>query len=581
VRIVQGVPVSWDPAIATTKLPSTIFYATWSTCNRFIAISQHFMEEVQILDAVTLKKLRSLRSLGLISHHLAFSPDGHTLTGFGGKSESFTCWDLQTGVPVCKSPEWPAGYICSTTYSGCGRMLGILFRNNGDYDMPFVISTYDSHSGTPMCHHQIKGSVMNKIWAYGECVRFATLDVWSIIIWEVEFTSTCPPMQVRSLPTPDNFDPWGRFLFHPTPPRIAFNNKKSLLVWDVYHLKLLLDYADFGPGERSFSSDAHFFACVTTDGEIYLWEESPTGYTLYQKIVLGRLRFSELLLSPDGQSVLVLCDSTIQLLHTQNSTTSALSVLTEPRDYYTRDPILVFSQDRSLAVTTQMYSNIVTVLNLRSGLPCLNIDTGMGVYGVGVTRNIIAVVCDGKVITWNVPVGDSVHDANVDINDSIQTTSFHYPGHTVGLGSASISPDLNHFIVSTDGVRLYNMSTGGLLGGSDLGSEPCFTSDGHEVWGSSPEGMERWAVVQGGGSSVTGLKRLDPSGVPSGVLPWQSPHGCKVADDGWIISSSGKQLFWLPHHWRSYQLEQVWGGQFLAILDKSLPEVVILELLEV
>ena len=126
------------------------------------------------------------------------------------------------------------------------------------------------------------------------------------------------------------------------------------------------------------------------------------------------------------------------------------------------------------------------------------------------------------------------------------------------------------------------MSTGRLLGGSNqLYGMPYFTSDGHEVWGSGSICLIRLAVVWDSRCNVIGLKCPDPSEVPSGVLPWQSSHGHKVTDDGWILSSSGKRLLWLPHHWRSYERNhQVWGGQFLAILDNRLPEVVILELLE-
>lgn len=577
--------MSWDPAIAIVKLPNQFSYATWSPCNQYIAISRHLGEGVQILDAVTLKQLKFLQSLNPPkpprgrSCFPTFSPDSRTLTDFGGDSRLLTCWDLQTGVPVCKIIERPAGYICSTTYSECGTMLGILFRDERNYDIPFAIGTYNSHSGTPICYHPIEGSAVHRIWACDGCVQFATLDAWFITIWEVRFTSTDPPTQVRSLPTPHDFNPWGRFLFHPTPPRLAFGVKQTLFVWDVYHSKFLLEYTDFESGTQAFSSDGHFLICMAGVGEIYIWEELPTGYTLYQKLEFNKQRVDQLFLSPNGQSVVVSNSSTIQLLHTKDSTTSAPRVVPQLVDH-NKHSILVFSQDGSLAVTTQVHSNTVTVLNLRSGLPCLNIDTGMPVYGVGVTRTVVAAVCDSKVITWNIPIEDCVYNTNVDINDSVQTISFHYPGDEK-LYFASISPDFNHFVITAGGLRLYDMSTGKLLGGSNADNDViCFTSDSHEVWCFSYVCEWRWAVVQDSGSNVMGLKCLDPSGVPSGVLPWQSPHGCKVTKDGWILSSSGKRLLWLPHHWRLGERNQVWGGQFLAILDNSLPAVVILELPE-
>jgi len=577
----------WDPAIAIMKLPSTICCATWSPCSRFIVISYDFREEVQILDAVTLKKLKSLISPKSPNSprnsffFLSFSSDSHTLMGAGGQSHLLMCWNLQTGVPAYNITEWPAGSICSTIYSGCGMMMGILFRDRNNFSRPFAIGTYSFHSSASIYHHPIEGWVVSCIWACGGCVQFATLDAQSIIIWEVGFTSTHPPTQVRCLPTPDNFDPWENHLFHPTPPRLAFSVKKTLFVWDLYLSKFLLEYADFKPRRKTFSSDGHLFVCVVGVGEIYLWEESLTSYILYQKLGFSDLGVDKLLLSPDGQSILVLSGSTMQLLHTKGPTISATSVPTIPI-HHSRGSTLVFSQDGSLAVTTQMHSNTVTLLNLSSGLPWLIIDTGMPVCGMGVTRSAVAVVCDNKVITWNIPVGDCVHNTNVDINNSVQTTSLQCPGDEK-LYSASISPDFNHLAITKSGVRLYDMSTGRLLGGSDEGDTPCFTSDGHEIWSVSTFGMTtRLAVVQDSGSNVTGLQHLDPSGVPSGVLPWQSPHGCKVTDDGWILNSSGKWLLWLPHHWQSNdRMSWAWGGQFLAILVRRLPEAVILELLEV
>jgi len=576
--------MSWDPAIATTKPSHSIYYTTWSPCNRVIAISEMRKEEVHILDAVTLKQLKSLNSPEECSSLPIFSPDGCTLTAFGHESEIFTCWDLQTGVPICKITEQPAGYIRSTTYSGCGMMLGILFKGDEDLNKRFSIGTYSFHTSAPICHHPIEGLiVVDTIWACGECVQFATLDIQSITIWEVGFTSTHPPTRVRSLPTPDNFDPWGRFHFHPTPPKVAFNDQKSLLVWDVYHSKILLDYADFESGTKAFSPDGHFFACVPKAkvGEIYLWEESPTGYILHRRLQFNQDTVTKLFLSPNGQSVVVSDHSTIQLLHTKDSTTSTPSVLTQPIDY-TRHPILVFSQDRSLAVTTLRRSNTVTVVDLRSGIPWLHINTGMPVYGAGITRSTVAVVCDRKVITWNIPLGDCVHNTKVDINDSVQTISFHYSSNDE-LSSALISPDSSYLVIVASGIRLYDMSTGRLLAGTFSGYPSCFTSDGHEIWSDAIPfmGKDGWAIVQDSGSNATGLKCLHPSRVYSRVFPWHSPHGCKVMNDGWILNSSGKRLLWLPHHWRLDEEDQVWGGQFLAMLDKKLPEVVILELLEV
>ena len=51
-------------------------------------------------------------------------------------------------------------------------------------------------------------------------------------------------------------------------------------------------------------------------------------------------------------------------------------------------------------------------------------------------------------------------------------------------------------------------------------------------------------------------------------------------DDGWILSSSGKPVLWVPHHWRSDELARIWSGWFLALVHAGLSEAVIIELPE-
>ena len=87
-----------------------------------------------------------------------------------------------------------------------------------------------------------------------------------------------------------------------------------------------------------------------------------------------------------------------------------------------------------------------------------------------------------------------------------------------------------------------------------------------------------WEVIKDDKSGGMELKRLEQS-YPSGTLPWESPHGYEVTDDGWVLSPTRKRLLWLPHRWRSYRQHRVWNGRFLG-LSHRLSEVVILEFLE-
>ena len=574
-RVVHGVPTSWDPAIATIKLPSHTWNPAWSPCSRFIAVPSYTGKGIYIFDAVTLKQLKSLEYPGGNPQFVAFSPDSCTLVCIG---QSLVCWDLQTGVPIYNfsiDREF-AVFPCSITYSKCGKMLGVLSNCSkiGDHQF-FVLSIYDVLTGTPINYHPIEGLAANTIWTYDDSIQFATLDVQSITIWQVGFVSNHLPAEVRSMPTPDNFDPWKGFLFLPTPPRLAFNYEKSLFVWDDCQSKFLLDHE--GSRKVAFSHGGHFFASVTQIGEINLWKESPAGYIPHQRLVSGIPLNGELLLSPDGQSVIMHDSLTLQLLRTTGLGAPHSSTPTQPVNW-DKHFILGLSQDGSLAVVSRLEDNVATVLNLKSGLPSFIIDTGMPVYGLGIARGTVAVVGNGKVITWNLPTRDCALNHRVNINDSVQTTFFQQHD---SLESASISPDLSYIAIKITDLRIYDGSTGKLLTGSKAQlHSPCFTSDGHEVWSRNPHCRKGLVIVRDSKSNVINLRHATQSGDPSGRLPWQSPHGYQVTDDGWILSTSGKQLLWLPHHWRSDEKDRVWGGQFLALLHRELSEVVILELPE-
>ena len=132
-------------------------------------------------------------------------------------------------------------------------------------------------------------------------------------------------------------------------------------------------------------------------------------------------------------------------------------------------------------------------------------------------------------------------------------------------------------------------------------SIPWFTQDGSEGWchdirdgdrwgyGVSHglyhgSGEHEWVVAKDSNSNVTALSSIAALKYvhhSSGMPPWQSSHGHQVTDDGWILSSSGKRLLLLPHHWQSSEgANRMWSGQFLAFLYPELQEVVTLELLE-
>ncbi|KAF9644380.1 YVTN repeat-like/Quino protein amine dehydrogenase [Thelephora ganbajun] len=637
-RVVCGLPNSWESSIVATKFPSSIEIETaaWSPCGGFIAIPcwDSKLATIVILDGVTLEQITTLDSpldKPPEAQQLAFSQNARLLTWCSGDPKKIISWDLQTGGLVSAISLKQSRYIIddlSVTYSACGTMFAALFHGHPN----FSISIYNVFLGAHVYSHSAKGQSLEEIWTHGQCLRFATMDSGSITTWEVGFTSPHAPTRVESLPIPGDFDPTRIFQFHPTLSRLAFVTEGSIVVWDVQDSKSLLESMDVNWDEiasMSFSSDGRFFAYGMEGLGIHLWKDSPTGYTLYRKLVSSTDIFDKILFSPNAESIVAMDGSSIRLWRTADSITSLSDVSTLAPRSNENGFILGFSPVEALAAIAQMEDETVTVLDLNSGIPRLTINTGIGVYGVGMAGSVIVVVGEGKIVTWNLPAGNRVLNSRANVNDSVLTTTFNCPPiPTDELMVISVSPDLRRIAVIEqcedddddgsddeddgidddegdgsdddddggdgdedggdddeddyhDSIHLYDVPTGQHLASDRRGAMEMvfFSPDGREVWSDSDEGdLSGWKIIEDSESNITRLDYLESSIHPPGRSPWQSSRDYEVTDGGWVLSPSGKRLLLLPPRWRSHKWERMWSGRFLALLEGDLPEPVILEL---
>lgn len=417
-----------------------------------------------------------------------------------------------------------------------------------------TVYIYNLLSGTYTNSHRLsEGRVVEPIWTQDEHLRFATVRPGSITLWETGITPTQAPVEVETLPAPDDINCSGGFLFLPALSRLAFTIQKgSVLVWDARRSELLLNFVGDKPlYEMSFSPDGRFFACGTDVWETYLWKESTTGYILHQRVIptipSGVHGFQRPLLSPNGDSIFVFgC-----LINRLWSTTDPIvSFSAQAKPAALANFVIVFSPDETLSAIARLRESPVTVLDLNSGDPLMTIDTGMDIIGLKLTGSKIVVVGQGKIAAWNLPKGDHTLGSTASSNDSIQTVRFDYPHphHALQVHSASVSPDLNFIAVSEHPMRaftrlsIYDLPTGKQLASTGVhGYMPWFTPDGCEVWAEDGWGTAMgWATTKDCESNVTGLEILDSTGGPSGGLPWRSSRGYRVTGDrNWILSPAG------------------------------------------
>ena len=589
-RIVRGIPISWEPIIATVRHRGFFDKAAWSPCNKYIAVSCSDPTTIEILDAMTLERLHTFETQNS-NGWLSFSPDSRSLTQFSAGHDGLTTWDLQTGGRISTIP--PASPMVdlqcfSSTYSTDGKMVAVAYQ-----DQKFTgVSTYDllSRSHT-YSHRALEGRIVAPIWTHGECLRFATVNPGFIIIWEVGFTSIHTLTKVESFPAPDDIGHWKEPFFIPTLSRLAFTRQRDFLIWDARDSKLLLNFPGDNPyAEMSFSSDGCFFACGGYDEETHLWKETPAGYILHRTFVSGtgkdngfytNIERVSPLFSPSGESIITSRDHVTQLWRTADPISPLSSVLTRPTER--TNFLLDFSLDGSLLTTARWGDNTATVLDLKSGNPRLVVDTGVGICGLRVIGNAIIVVSDERIVAWKLPVGDYIFDARANTDDSIWTTVLSRPASSWEWPKyAAISPNSDYMVTTrgpgaNGGLDIYDMSTGNQLTGAtaEFVDKPWITPDGCEVWLSANTG---WKVIKDGRPNIIGLERLPNDTLPPAGYPWTSSHGHGVTDDGWIFNSRGEQLMWLPHHWRDDRLDRTWSGRFLGFLDNELPEPIIIEL---
>ena len=595
VNVVQGIPDSWDSDVASTSRLSTIEAIAWSPCGRLIAITC-VDSTTEILHAVTLERLCTMRSF-LGARVLAFSPDSRLLVCCGLSIDSLTnfivSWDVQTGgmVRVRENEEEAKGRPSAITLSTDGGMIGVAYS---DPSTPwyFIICVYEIDSGRRVYAHSFDERFI-KIWTHGQSFRFATVETGTITVCEVELTSNSGFRSVDTFNIPGIFDPLGSFSFFPISYRLAYVTIVGgiVMIWDFRSGKPILEAknANFQDSKMSFSSNGHFFACGTAGPDIYLWEECPTGYTLHQKFTSGTPS-PALLFSPDETSIVTWDSSTIHLWPWGGPSTPTLPSLSHITERPKRF-LLDFLPDLGSVVVARRKSNAVAVLDLKTGVRQLTIDTGMKVFNLRGFGQTVVVEGPSGFVTWTLPVGDSVLGAVMGVEDGIRTTAALAPRRTVRSRSTSVSPDLSQIAirgtawrvgdVCTAPLSVYDVSTGVRLAGISGvdGDMAWFSQDGSQVWcGGEVEKERGWRVVKGNGPTQVSLDPL-PIGNPPEGYPWRSSRGYTVTDNGWILDPEGKRLLWLPPCWRSYERkDRVWSGPHLALFHDTLPEPVILRL---
>ena len=170
---------------------------------------------------------------------------------------------------------------------------------------------------------------------------------------------------------------------------------------------------------------------------------------------------------------------------TQKIKTSLPSVSTEDSGH--NKFTLGFSVDEKFAVFGLRKEKTVTIIDLQSGEPRWIANVGVGIDCLEMAGSTVVLVGEEKIVTWNLPGGDSSFNASID--DSVRTTVLHHSSKRHGSGTPtymSISPDLSRIIVARAppqaagySLEVVNVSTGLCLASIETYNmmRPRFTQD--------------------------------------------------------------------------------------------------------
>ena len=543
VKIVQGLPISWEQIIASMYCGSSVKAAVWSPCNRFIAFAQEDSMKIEVVDATTLWRVKTFTSPSKNTQKLSFSPDGCLLTGLSDVFQLYN-WDFQTGgliSTISLGRYERKGYFISPIHSMDGKVVATAYC--GYFDNSTAISTYNLISRTHIySHHPSEGRIVAPVWVHNEHLQFCTVKPGYITVWEVGFSSIDTLVEVKTLPAPDRASDSENLLFLPTLSRLAFALSNKVLVWDAQGSRFLLCFeGDTRDVHMDFSSDGQFFACGAPHGGIFIWRESPTGYTLHQELKFKTVGTFIPTFSPNKGSMIVCTPWGMQLWYTA-SPFSDTSIRSTSQSNF----ILTFPPDKTFAAVAHSYEEKITVVDLEGSDQQLSISAGMDVLSLGMTGRTVFAVGREKVFTWNVPVGGCGPNAGANIHDGVQISLFHNQDQCSSFFPSpriSISPNCSYIacIVGESGstaLNIYDVSTGMHLtgtapGGTVIFSPVWFTWDNLEVW-CKDEGDLCWCGWTITGGDKSGCIKLDPIGpgvLPSGGFPWQSSHGYEVRSE--------------------------------------------------
>ena len=505
-RVIVGNQDSWDQQLVTSCKHDHNLCA-WSPCGRFIAVGD--TDSVEIRDLLSFELLSTLMPTEPgqeLMQRLAYSMDGRSIASTLGTL--LVIWDIQTGG-VAKEIEHGSAYNVALVWSSNGSTIGIISRRSYTYDCTVCI--YNVTAGTIHSPGTLPSADGPYLWAYDTSFRAMT-TAWCgggliINVFEVGPVLT----KIESFHIRFQERGFEVETFSQTTHRISINSRCDYFVFDIRTSRRLLSGEYLG--SHCFSSDGSLFAGVSNSA-VRIWKYTSDGYTLWREFPVQSptsfLLYRPIQFSPTSSSLLVHSEKILRLCRLDGP-----PVVAHPGRLI--QPFITLSRYGSYIATGHLMDSIVTITNLFSQTPPHSIDTGMWIYGLALTGNVLLVWDLRTIAAWRLTEDGSVDVAFVDRRagrgDSIWTVSI-YGDLEFSLGDQTVAIRQNGKVV-----HVYCTETGEVL-------EPTQTplyDHNH-----SPEDMLR-------GLHLPYYRDIDPA---------------SIVQTGWMKDPEGKYQLWIPVEWR-------------------------------
>ena len=607
-KVVNGIPTSWDSYTAGAGAEHEILHATWSPCGRFIAAS--LQGAIQIQDSNTLERLSVYNPPSPLDtvyfEFLAFSPDGRLLASvhksryiylslviFPVSASTLTSvprnWlvsvhvvDVQTGVTIVRISISESG---EPVFSRNCRTFALL-ESSGTFSM------YDGVNGTYICGGKLPVSSRfpsGAYWAHGESFQFFTASESNgkLMVNIREFRPTLTPQfHVVESFTVSPHD--GKISFSHVSLHASFTTETGVVILDLRDSRTLLQagaaHSPYTPPGH-FSPDGCFFACGTQEGEIYIWKFSSTNYVPWSTL-RPWLSFSGFSFSPTTSSILAWGGDGVQLLEPGNH-----PVVPSPDKLERRQQggnhLVAYSADGMHIATVRRGDGVVTVLGTLSNTPRRSFDTNMRILDIKTVGDAIFVADGRKLVGWDLETGEPVY------NSKTAAISASAPDPYLVLSDdcsqIAFADNRTLFSCHEKEISLYNVQTQRILCSGtawDRVKDIRFSPDGSQLWLAS--------CVEDGDIDLVKLERMEDGEFivvrrvflggkrSDSELLWAnlfSPHAwhCRGKFE-WVEDSGGNKLLWLPLSWRVKESRDMrWDDNFLAFVGSDHPDPIVIE----